>query len=712
MGWRSVPRTADLVPGNPLQETVCLPAGVNETDLLLSVLDSEGCELISYRPEKLQESPLPGPAKESPPPEKIQSIEELFIIGLHLEQYRHATRSPESYWEEALRRDPGDARSNNAMGLVRLRCGKFEEADRYFRRAISRLTERNPNPYDGEPHYNLGLALKFQHRLAEAYTSFQRATWNYAWQSASHYALAEIDCTRKDYASTLEHLRRSLEANSRNTKARNLQAAVLRHLGRNVEAQNIAQENVNIDPLDLWSRNEIVLALRACAEATAAEKMLRELSKLMQDQVHTYLDIAFDYAGAGLFDEAIDVLERLVERVGYPMLFYALGFFYQQVSQTKHAAEFYDRGSQALSDYCFPAQLQEMVILKNVLQAVPNDAKACYYLGNLLYDKRRYEEAIRNWERSCELDPDFSIAWRNVGIACYNVLQDPERAASCYRQAFAANPSDSRILYEMDQLDKRRGIPPGQRLAAFEKELDLVAQRDDLTVELVTLCNETGISGRALEILHARRFHPWEGGEGLVSAQYVVAHVILGRESLEAARPREALDHFESARRYPATLGEGKHFLTPENHLRYFSGLARKALGDVRGSRQDFEHALAIQPVLSSMTYYRALAEKELGNEEGAFRLLHELRDLALRQLTAEVKVDYFATSLPNFLLFEDDLQKRNRVDSLYLIGLAQAGLGETIDAENRFREVLSLDVNHLGAQMEMRWLRSLGAAK
>jgi tetratricopeptide (TPR) repeat protein len=712
MGWRSVPRTADLVPGNPLQETVCLPAGVNETDLLLSVLDSEGCELISYRPEKLQESPLPGPAKESPPPEKIQSIEELFIIGLHLEQYRHATRSPESYWEEALRRDPGDARSNNAMGLVRLRCGKFEEADRYFRRAISRLTERNPNPYDGEPHYNLGLALKFRHRLAEAYTSFQRATWNYAWQSASHYALAEIDCTRKDYASTLEHLRRSLEANSRNTKARNLQAAVLRHLGRNVEAQNIAQENVNIDPLDLWSRNEIVLALRACAEATAAEKMLRELSKLMQDQVHTYLDIAFDYAGAGLFDEAIDVLERLVERVGYPMLFYALGFFYQQVSQTKRAAEFYDRGSQALSDYCFPAQLQEMVILKNVLQAVPNDAKACYYLGNLLYDKRRYEEAIRNWERSCELDPDFSIAWRNVGIACYNVLQDPEKAASCYRQAFAANPSDSRVLHEMDQLDKRRGIPPGQRLAAFEKELDLVAQRDDLTVELVTLCNETGISGRALEILHARRFHPWEGGEGLVSAQYVVAHVILGRESLEAARPREALDHFESARRYPATLGEGKHFLTPENHLRYFSGLARKALGDVRGSRQDFEHALAIQPVLSSMTYYRALAEKELGNEEGAFRLLHELRDLALRQLTAEVKVDYFATSLPNFLLFEDDLQKRNRVDSLYLIGLAQAGLGETIDAENRFREVLSLDVNHLGAQMEMRWLRSLGAAK
>src|SRR5260370_25751431 len=183
------------------------------------------------------------------------------------------------------------------------------------------------------------------------------------------------------------------------------------------------------------------------------------------------------------------------------MLFYALGFFYQQVSKMNGAAEFYDRGSQALSDYCFPAQLQEMVILQNVLKAVPNDAKGCYCLGNLLYDKKRYEEAIQNWERSCELDAGFSIAWRNLGIAYYNVRHDPEKAAACYRQAFAANSGDSRILYEMDQLDKRRGIPPEQRLAALKKDLGLVAQRDDLTVELITLYNEVANSRRALEIL-------------------------------------------------------------------------------------------------------------------------------------------------------------------------------------------------------------------
>ena len=253
------------------------------------------------------------------------------------------------------------------------------------------------------------------------------------------------------------------------------------------------------------------------------------------------------------------------------------------------------------------------MILQNAVQVAPNDAKAFYYLGNLLYDKKRYEEAIQNWEQSCQLDADFSIAWRNLGIAYCNVRRDPGKAAACYRQAFAANPGDSRILYEMDQLDKRRGMPPEQRLAALEKDVALVEQRDDLTVELVTLYNEVGNSARALEILLARRFHPWEGGEGLVSAQYVAAHVILGRESLEAARPRGALEHFEAARHYPANLGEGKHLLAPENHLHYFAGLARRALGDVGGSLQEFEKAVAIQPRLSPMMYYRALAEKDSG---------------------------------------------------------------------------------------------------
>jgi hypothetical protein len=44
---------------------------------------------------------------------------------------------------------------------------------------------------------------------------------------------------------------------------------------------------------------------------------------------------------------------------------------------------------------------------------------------------------------------------------------------------------------------------------------------------------------------------------------------------------------------------------------------------------------------------------------------MSSLAEFAARQM--ESKIDYFATSLPNLLLFDDDANKRNRIDSLLL---------------------------------------------
>src|SRR5439155_14212423 len=99
---------------------------------------------------------------EPPAPRDIESADELFVTGLHLHQYRHATRCPTPYWREALRRDAGDARCNNALGCWHLRRGEFSEAERHFRAAIARLTQRNSNPADSEAFYNLGLCLRYE----------------------------------------------------------------------------------------------------------------------------------------------------------------------------------------------------------------------------------------------------------------------------------------------------------------------------------------------------------------------------------------------------------------------------------------------------------------------------------------------------------------------------------------------------------------------
>jgi len=691
---------SDLAPGKPVIREL-----TGEGKPSFHVFTRDGQQIIQYTPlDKQNMTTLSGPATEPAAPEDVSSNDELYITGLHLEQYRHATRYPEPYWEEGLRRDPLDGRCNTALGRIKLSRGQFAEAEKYFQSAIERLTRRNPNPVDGEAFYYLGLTLQYQDRLDEAYGTYYKATWNYAWQSAAYFHLAEIDCRRHEFRRALDHLERSLEANAGNLSARNLKTVVLRKLGAIAEALKNAEETGAIDQLDVWSRNELRLLSRAKEEFTENGKSA--VAARVFAQLH--LDLAFDYARAGFWNEAKEALSSELtpsaEHI-HPMFLYLLGFCAEKMGDHNKAAAYWTEAMLTPADYCFPARIEEMLVLQTALAAHTSDAKARYYLGNLLYDKKRYEEAIREWESSVSLDPSFSIPWRNLGIAYCNVRKNPGRALSAYETAFRVNPEDSRLLYELDQLRKRMGVLPADRLMQLESRADLVSQRDDLAVELVTLLNQNGQPKKALEMLSTRRFNPWEGGEGLVSGQYVWAHLILERSFLESGEQEKALTHFSNAREYPHNLGEGKHLLTPEAHLDYFSGVALSQMGRTEEARQFWTRAAADERPLDWTAYYRALSFQALDRHDEASRILNEMRLFAAEQMKAKVKVDYFATSLPNLLLFEDNLQKRNQVDCLFLLALAELGQRNIDRASTLLKELVSLDGNHLAAQQELQAL-------
>jgi tetratricopeptide (TPR) repeat protein len=359
-----------------------------------------------------------------------------------------------------------------------------------------------------------------------------------------------------------------------------------------------------------------------------------------------------------------------------------------------------------LPRHCFPARLEEMIVLEDVVARNPSTSKAHYYFGNLYYDKRRYHDAIRCWRRSVELDSTFSIPWRNLGIAEFNVLHDPESADRMYQGAFAANGEDARLLYEWDQLKKRARLDsPKRRLHTLENHHALVDRRDDLTVEYITLLNQSGQFHEALKELSVRRFSPWEGGEGLVSAQYVQAHRSLGRAALLTGNAKAALNHFEAARHYPENLGEGKHLLTLERELDYFSGLAAEQLGETELARSYWNAAAAPLSAVGIHSWFQAQALRKLDNQQAAHNVFTTLAELARQQMTKEPKIDYFATSLPNLLLFDDDLVKRNRIESLVLSALAANGLGDDARALEQLHQALAEDPNHIFAIEMLDWL-------
>ena len=86
------------------------------------------------------------------------------------------------------------------LGRLLYRRGRFAAAAGHFRRAIGRMTRHNPNPYDGEPYYNLGLALEAQDGYDQAYDAYYKSAWNAAWQESAYFALARIACRRQDHA--------------------------------------------------------------------------------------------------------------------------------------------------------------------------------------------------------------------------------------------------------------------------------------------------------------------------------------------------------------------------------------------------------------------------------------------------------------------------------------------------------------------------------
>ena len=229
-------------------------------------------------------------------------------------------------------------------------------------------------------------------------------------------------------------------------------------------------------------------------------------------------------------------------------------------------------------DYCFPARLDEIAILEAAVRANPRDARAPYYLGNLLYDRRRHEEAIQLWERSRPGSiPASPSSGATSASAISTSASNAKRARAAYDRAFQADPDDARLLFERDQLWKRLGEAPARRLReAGDVTRDLVPRRDDLSVELCALYNQTGQPGEgAGPGLTARHFQPWEGGEGGPWGQWARSHLMLGRAALEARRPGRAPGiTSRPALTAPPNLGEAKHLLANQSDIHFWLGCA------------------------------------------------------------------------------------------------------------------------------------------
>ena len=693
----------NISPREPFLKEIELLQGVNTENLRALLVSHLNEILVSYQPQKKDKASMPEPVKSPLPPEKIKSNEELYLTGLRLEQFHNPVFEPYPYYEEALKRDPGDSRVNTALGILYMKRGMFLEAEDMLNRAVRRITRDYTSPKSGEAFYYLGVALRAIGKIGKAYDAFYKAAWSQAWGAASYNSLAELESQKGDLLKALEFLDRSLSLNTLNTRAQNFKAVLLRRLGRLEESEKITKKVLNFDPLDFWAGNEYYLTKNAMGLEKEAQAAEDSLQIKMRNSAQSYLELAVDYGNCGFVDEAVEVLSRHVKAdvkgsSTYPMLYYYLGYYLGKKGEKKKAQEYYRLASQMPGDYCFPFRLESIDVLRTTQSNNPSDARAPYYLGNLLFDFQP-EEAIKEWEKSRILDEAFPIVHRNLGLAYARVKNDVLASIASMEKAVSCNREDARYFYELDLLYEAGGVSPEKRLSFLERNHEAVLMRDDSLSREIMLLVQRGKYDRAIDLLSIHHFHVWEGG-GRIHNVYVDAHLLKGHEHFAAEQYREALKFFKAALEYPENLEVGRPYSGGRDaQVCYFIGTIYEALGDVDKAKKYYEDSVAMKLGWSEVSYYQGLVFQKLGQKEKAEQMFDGLIKFGETRLRAASSRDFFAK------FGERQSAMYRQANAHYLKGLGCLGIGRKSEARAQFVKALECNVNHLWAKQQLVWL-------
>ena len=637
-------------------KTYVIDKKINIESVKFSVVKN-GKTLLSFN-GNFEKHEIPKPAKPAPLPGECETNEDLYLYGLHIEQYRHATRRADDYYSEGLKRDNSDIRINNAYGMLLFKKGYIKECEQYFRNALKKENRSNPNFISGESQYNLGLSLFYQNKFDEAFDCFYKATWNSNTQANAFYFMALIKSRQKDYEKALEFVNNALVYNSQNFNALNLKSMLLKAMGKDYKAN--VKHTLSLDCLN-------IVALYLLGENISNHIINSNM----------LIDLSLEFINGGVIDDAVALLNMAKD--DYPMIDYYKAY---SSKDNKYL-------NKAFSDpqyCCFPNRIQDIAVLKYAIKNNPKDFNAPYYLGNLYYDKERHADAIKCFELSIERGANFATPYRNLSLLCYNVLENQQKAVELMQNAFDLDKTDARILYELDLLKKRIGIAPIDRLNYLSQYYNLVESRDDLLLEYITLLNLTRQYDDALKIITSHHFHPWEGGEGKIPEQYVFSNIALNtEESLNATFT------------YPHNLGEGKLYGAQENRQNYYLGL-------LTGNKDCFKKAsLGLSEPASAMYYndqppetifYQGMAWLELGNKEEANKRFDKLISYADKHINDDVKIDYFAVSLPDLLVFDENLNTKNRLHCMFMKALGLFGKGKKEESKAFFEKALEINPN------------------
>ena len=642
------------------------------------IKDGDGQIIAFYTFRKHDKFKCPETIPDMPEAATMDSAEQLYLAGVHVNQYRDPVVSPDVYWRKALERDINHIPSLIELARFEYLHMNYENALEYAEKAVKNLSLFNTRHKSGEAYYVYAQILEASGRYKEAYDFYYKSAWCADSVSKAMTRISMLDIRNSDYEKAYEHASHALKYGTDNRDAMFVIVTAAKKLGK--DADGFVNESLKSDPLDHLMR------------FAAKNKDFCDI--LDSDPFRTSLVLLETLDSCGLYGDAVTLLceiEKHKKDSMAAMLYYLRAYFKNLCG--KEFDDDLELAKNAKTGHFYPSLAIERSALEFAVKN-KNSAHAKMLLGCLLYGKKHYSDAASLWEQCGDV-----ISLRNLAVAYFSHLGRKDGALALMKKACETDKDSAQLKYETAVLMDMLTTAPEIKAEFLENH---PFDRDDYFVELSKAYNQMFRPEKALEVLQSRRFIPCEGGEYAIADEYIFAHLVLGKQKLDNGDCKGALEMFRAGQTFPKTLGAGIWNHCKLIPLRYHEALCLEKLGNRSKANEIFEYIANTEVEyfsninLKELPYFKAKSLMHLGNTLAANKIITKYR----REWEKTDKVTdngYFCTT-PFFISFVDDAKRQRRAQHLYLNSLILDLTGEPVKAKEFLAESCKLKNENLTA--------------
>ncbi|PIF05347.1 MAG: hypothetical protein CSA36_07110 [Draconibacterium sp.] len=516
----------------------------------------------------------------------------------------------ERFFKLCLQNDSSFIPAYNGLGEMLFRKMEYQLANKWFDKTLAF------NTYDPAANFFSGLIAEYEKRYYDALDRFSIASNNMQYGSAATVRIANTYLLKREWGSALKYAKKAIGNNPKNEAARQAYIIALRYNRKFEEALNVIGNQLEVNPLDHFCAFEQFLITNNASDLESFKAIITN-----EFQHETYLEIATVYFNAGLYADALKILELASV---HPIVELWRAWLYNKNGRNDNARMAFALFEKAPVAFVFPFRRETACILKD-LSSWASDWKSDYYLGLIYWSKGLNEKAAELF-RKCGDKPDyyaFYLTRSNLmsGQAAYNEEHDLRKSLELapdqwrtYRalSSFYEKKKDFRQSLEWAQIGYDKF--PGNYVMAYQ------------------LAKEMVINGRyqpALNLLANTTILPHEGAS-YGRTTYRQACLMAAVESIGKKQLKTARSYVEKSRLWPENIGVGKPYNTDErleDYLEILCLLKKGAKTKVEELEEKIMAETLKSATFSSSDYLGAMLMKRKGKNEELNSVLNKWKE-------------------------------------------------------------------------------------